>query len=265
MTNYCFTLSYNLVSEIAKTTDLLYKQNDPATFKHLIVDLGFPLVRGDEVPDDITAAKMQNTEQLKALAKTFGSEYVKMPNIGVSQNWTQVYKYLKPDPDSILIGTDPDEHPTTDHWVKAMGEVMREGGYSLCSLMMIDHVGIIEQMPYREKTIAGHRVYILPHRTLNWALIGLKGEFLDKIKAVPYMKEAPIYGWIERAMYQYLDDLGAKWCILSDYLVNHTDYTNGSPGSSPLLRAWKNQLVFEIKTKPQVSFDQYLMDLKKRK
>lgn len=263
--NYCFTLGYNLVEEIAKTTKLLYDLNERDTFKHLIVDLGFPLERGDEIPDDITGVKVRNSERLKALADEYGSDYIKMKNIGVSQNWTQVYKYLSPGPDDILIGTDPDEHPMRKGWVKAMGEVMREGNYALCSLMMTDHVPIIQQFPYKEKTVAGHRIYLLPKGTLNWALIGIKGSFLDQIGAVPYPKEAPIYGWIEGMLNPLIEQHGQRWCVLADYLVKHTDYDNGDIGTSPLLRAWKNQLVFEVRTKSQVTFDQYLMGIKNMK
>lgn len=265
MKNYCFTLGYNLVTEIAKTTKLLYDLNDRDTFTHLIVDLGFPLERGDEIPEDITGSKLRNSEALKALAAEYGSDYVKMQNIGVSQNWTQVYKHLKPEKDDILIGTDPDEHPMKKGWVKAMGDVMRTGNYALCSLMMTDHIPLMGNIPYREKFVAGHRVYIAPNGTLNWALIGIMGSFLDLMGEVPYPKEAPIYGWIEGSMYPYMERYRQTWCILADHLVKHTDFSNGDAGSSPLLRAWKNQLVYEVKTKGQVSFDQWLIRMKNAK
>mgnify|MGYP001568893692 CR=1 FL=1 len=49
---YIYTLSFNLVTEVEKATERLYKQNKH-NFEHYIVDLGFPLVKGDEIPDNI--------------------------------------------------------------------------------------------------------------------------------------------------------------------------------------------------------------------
>ncbi len=92
---YVYTLGFNLVSEVQKATERLYAQNEH-NFKHLIVDLGFPLTEGDVIPENIEEAKNDNSNALKFLANRFGSQYVKFENIGVSQNTTQVINYLKP-------------------------------------------------------------------------------------------------------------------------------------------------------------------------
>lgn len=258
MTNYCFTLGYNLVSEIEKTTRLLYQLNDSRDFRHLIVDLGFPLEHGGIVPDNIDEAKERNSEKLKKLAAAFGSEYVKMSNIGVSQNWTQVYEYLKPSDDDILIGTDPDEHPLNAGWVKAIGDVIREGNFGLVSLMMTSHIQLLSSVPRNERFYGNRRVYLFPAGALNWALIGVSGKFFNIIKEMPFPTEAPRYGWIEGSLYPLFARHGFGWCVLADYQVRHTDFELGDQGTSSLLREWKNQIIFNIHQYGQLSFDEWL-------
>jgi len=258
MTNHCFTLAYNLPSEVEKVTKLLYELNPITTFKHLIVDLGFPLEKGDRIPKDIEMAKLFNSSKLKDIATKYGSDYARMPNIGVSQNWTQVYEYLKPLDSDILIGCDPDEHPKKKGWVRAMGQVIREKNLALCSLMMVDHVPLIAKMPHGEHNVAGHRIYYVANSSLNWALIGVSGKFLNLIKEIPYPLEAPIYGWIEAMLYPSMTYHGMNWCILADYMVEHTDYQHGHPGTSSLLREWKNQIVYKV-SEGQMLFDEFLV------
>jgi hypothetical protein len=258
MRNLCFTLGYNLTSEIEKIMTLLYQQNKPETFRHLVVDLEFPLEVGNVIPADIRAAKHRNSKKLQALAKRFGSSYVKFENIGVSQNWTQVYKFLKPTDDDVLIGCDPDEHPLNKDWVKAMGDVIRVGNYGLCSLMMTDHIDLMGNVPYTEKEVAGKRVYNAAAGSLNWALIGISGKFLNKIKEIPFPAEAPRYGYIEACLYPKFQEYGMDWCVMADYQVRHTDFELHDPGTSSLLREWKNQIIFKVHQYGQLSFEEWL-------
>jgi hypothetical protein len=257
-TNHCFTLGYNLTTEVEKVTKLLYELNDRKDFKHLIVDLGFPLVVGNEIPEDIEKAKEYNSEVLKQMAADHGSDYVKLDNIGVSQNWTQVFRYLQPADDDVLIGCDPDEWPLDNGWVKSMGDVVREGNFALISLMMTAHINILKNRAYGERWIADRRVYILPNGSLNWALIGLSGKFLNLIKEVPYPPNATRYGWIEGSLIPKFSETGMTWGVLADYKVRHTDFELGDAGTSSLLREWKNQIIFNIHQYGQLSFDEWL-------
>jgi hypothetical protein len=122
--NYLHTLCWNLVSEVEKAVKLLYELNDPKDFKHVIVDLGFPL-ESDEIPLDIKKSKRNNTKRLRELAERYGSMYMKTQNEGVSQNWTQVYNTLGIKDNDCLICADPDEHPLNEGWVKAIGDVLK--------------------------------------------------------------------------------------------------------------------------------------------
>jgi hypothetical protein len=258
MTNYCFTLAYNLVTEVEKVTRLLNVQNDCDCFKHIIVDLGFPLIKGNEIPDDFEKVKKLNSKALLGIADVYGSQYVKMENIGVSQNWTQVYNYIKPTDDDILIGCDPDEHPLQNGWVKIMGDVMREGGFGMLSLMMTAHINSMKNIAYHEKFFSDRRVYICPNGSLNWALIGISGKFFNKFKEVPVPAQYPKYGGIEGAMYPLFRSYDFDWGVLADYQVQHTDFELGDSGTSKLLREWKNQIIFNIHQYGQLSFEEYL-------
>ena len=258
MKNIVFTLAYNLPSEVNKVSDLLYGMNDCGTFEHWIVDLGFPILEGNVIPDDFAAAKEENSKRLKKIADVHGSEYVKMENIGVSQNWSQICKYLKLDDLDVVIGQDPDEHPLTRNWVKAMGDVIREGDFGMASLMMTDHVGLIKNTIHSERFIGGHRVYCISQGSFNWALIGLSGKFFNKLGEIPYPPNAKRYGWIEGALLPKFTEHKMGWCIMADFRVKHTDFELGDPGTSQLLRLWKNQIIFNIHQYGQMSFEEFL-------
>lgn len=264
--NYVHTLAYNLTTEVEKSVKLLYEQNND--FQHFIVDLGFPLIK-DEVPQSFSNAKQYNSQELKRIAKHYGSEYVKIDNVGVSQNWDAVFKMLGMDDDDILIGADPDERPQNEGWVSAMGDVLRSG-FGLASLMMVDHVPLLANKHPIE--VEGVRIISGKKISLNWALIGMSGKFLNAMGEVPVPSGAARYGWIENAVKKGLDDHGFDWCVMPDYTVVHTDYARDpyhffkdpdraevyDPESSRLLREWKNSMVFQIKELGQMSFEDYL-------
>lgn len=255
--NYCFTLSYNFPSEVEKITKLLYELNDPADFKHLIIDLGFPL-NVDEIPDDIEKERKQTSKLLKDVASKYGSKYVKMPNIGVSQNWTQAYNYLKPTDSDVLIGCDPDEHPLDKDWVRAMGDVAIQGRFGMVCLIMPEQIPLLSRVAYTEAWVAGHRVYVLPAGAMNWALMGINGAFFNKMKEMPVPDHAERYGWIEGALTPQFFIHGMYYCLLADYKVQHTDFETNEPGASSLLRGWKNQIVHNIHQYGQLSFEDWL-------
>jgi hypothetical protein len=249
-TNYVHTLAYNLPSETEKAVNLLYSQNE--NFKHYIVDLGFPIASDKLI--DIEKAKKINTSKLKGIAQKYGSEYVKFENIGVSQNWDQVFKYLKLKDEDVLIGADPDEHPQNEGWVNAMGDVLRSGP-GLVSLMMLDHVNILKK--YKPKNIDGHRCLVNPGQ-VNWALIGLSGWFLNQMGTVPHPPNAKRYGWIEWAIRQEMNKYKVDWACLMDFKVRHTDFELDDPGTSEVLREWKNLIIFQIKKYGQISLEEYI-------
>ena len=248
--NICFTLSYNLVSETRKAVKLLYELNKD--FEHYIIDLGFPLEK-DEIPIDIQKTQKNNSRKLRELARKYGSKYLKLKNIGVSQNWTAVYKYTKPGDNDILIGVDPDEHPLDIGWVDAMKSVFKaDKTIGICSLMITDHATILNE--YVKKKIGGINCYE-PFGLINWALIGISGRFMNLIKEIPYSDKAPKYGWIEHGLLELLKQHKFRWVILCDYRVEHTEY-------STIYRQWKNRVIFEL-DKGQIDFIDWLCDKKK--
>jgi hypothetical protein len=260
--NYVHTLSYNLPSETEKACASLYSLNNNSDFKHYVIDLGFPLVDGDELPKNIQKAKDANTEKLKNVCRKFGSTYIKIPNIGVSQNWEQVWKHLQMKPKDVLIGADPDERPMQKDWVYAMGEINRLDRIGLTSLMVEAHVPMLTKMNKREFIHEGIRYFTI-ETAINWGLIGMTGEWMTAIKTIPYPKNATKYGWIEFEMYPMFKQKGFKWVILPDFVVSHTDWELNSQGSSRILRQWKNTIVHKLTevTKAyghQISLEEYI-------
>ncbi len=260
-TNYVHTLAYNLVSETEKSVKLLYELNDKASFKHVIVDLGFPLEEGNVIPDDIEQSKRNNTKKLKALAKKYGSLYYKTENVGVSQNWTAAYKYCKLNANDVLIGLDPDEHTQCKGWVAAMAALLRSK--HKIGLAILSTAKQVRQQRGKAISASGYKG-VIPRGFYAWALIGFRGDFIEAMGGkIPVPKNAERYGWIENEVTKALTKTKFNCCLLPDYTVKHTDYTLKSEGSSKLLREWKNLIVHQIKKYGQPSLDEYLV--RKRK
>lgn len=243
------TLAYNLATEVREATRLLYEQNDAADFEHLIVDLGFPLLLGDKIPEDIDKAKLFNAQANLNTAFLYNSKFCSIKNEGVSQNWNVAKKQMDLQDTDVLICADPDERPKNVGWLKAVRDVICYGpNVAWCSLMMkehLNHLGTAKKM-----TIHGHEVYILSG-SLNWAQGGFSGKFLNEIGGVPVPAGAPIYGWIESACTEKMKAKGYVVAVLADYFVEHTE-------CSPIYRAWKTDITSNVKA-GQVDFEKWLI------
>lgn len=247
------TLAFNLPSETEEAVRLLYEQCGGEFDRHIIADLGFPISE-DKLPNSITEAKAINSEKLQALAQKYGSEYVKLPNIGVSQNWNQVIMHSQIQ-DGVVICADPDERPKQKGWVKAIADVIKEHPkFAWVSLNTDAHEQLAKSgnlLHHRMKS-GKHNVYsVLGHS--NWAQGGFNMNFLNEIGGVPVPKGDSIYGWLEHASYQKMAGRYG-WCILEDFYVEHTECSN-------LYREWKNYVIFD-KPNSQISFEDYLITVK---
>lgn len=245
------TLCFNLVSEVEKAVIDLYAKNDKEGFHHIIVDLGYPLEEGDKIPEDIDVAKERNSMKLRDLAQSVGSEYLQLPNVGVSQNWTAVARHVDLKEGDVMVCADPDERVETNGWVKALADVIREQpSYGWVSLVMPEHMKILNGGNTREFNYGGHRVWELIGN-MNWAQGALSGRLFEKLGEVPFLVNFPVYGHIEAALLEKMPKFGFRWCMLPDYIVRHTD-------DVPLYRAWKDQIIFRINEHGQLSFEKWL-------
>lgn len=243
------TLAYNLPSEVKDAVTILYQQNESRYFEHVIVDLGFPITKGDQIPRNIERSKLMNTQNNIDTALTFGSKFLSFPNEGVSQNWERVRKHFDIQDGDVLICADPDERPKNHGWVKAISDVITNGKkIAWCSLMMKEHEPHVAHL--KKTNIAGHDCYLMDGG-LNWAQGGFSGKFLNDIGEIPVPTGAPIYGWIEDACVRKMRPLEYQVAILADYYVEHTE-------CSPLYRAWKTEITSNVK-KGQITFDEWLI------
>ena len=257
---YVHTLAYNLPSEVDKAVRSLYDLNPSRKFFHYVVDLDYPLYE-DTIPNDVKQSKLIASKKMRTIAKVNGSSYLKYDNVGVSQNWQSFVDYVMPNDNDIVIGADPDERPLNMGWVDAIKSVMDgDDKIAVASLFMTDHQKLIHRYPKTERIINGIRVWEMD-KLINWALIGIKGSFLNKIDKIPFPEKAPKYGWLEHELYPLIIKHGYKWVILPDYLVKHTDYPQ-DVGTSKLYRAWKNQIIHKIDEFGQISFEDYLVKLR---
>lgn len=250
-TNYCFTLCHNLFDVIEASTKFLYERNPSNNFKHIIADVGFVLEEDNVIPDDFESARNRNTEKLKSLAKKYGSEYIRIENIGVSQNWNQIIDYVKMDDSDILIGCDPDEVVKTDNWVEAFGKILRtnEHKVAMCCLIMEHHKGEIEDAwNKRDAVIEGDNCYLMDG-ILPMAIIGFSGKFINESRHIRIPDVALRYGHIESVLTEDFTRFGYEWVVTPDYIVEHTMPCN-------LLHYWKSD-VFTYGNN-QCSFEDWL-------
>lgn len=256
--NYVHTLCWNLYHEIEQATESLYGLNDKSDFIHFIVDLGFPLEK-DEKPINVEESIKNNSNRLIDLAFRFGSVYVKLENKGVSGNWDQIYEILKKNysfsDDDCLICADPDERPKNKNWVKAVGNALKNNDYAWCSLTMPEHLKILNPHNTIQSFENGNRIWRVIGN-LNWAQGGFSGRFINECGGVGVLDNMPIYGGIEEASIYLMNKLGYTWCMLPDYIVDHTDYEKGTPNASRLLREWKNDIIFNLSE--QITFEEWL-------
>lgn len=258
MSIYIYTLAFNLFSEVQKATERLYRQNEK-NFHHIILDLGFPLINGNEIPQNIEEAQEQNSESLKALCARFGSGYLKAKNEGVSQNTTTVYKHINPTDEDMLISCEPDEIQVEGGWVDALANVIK-GGLAYCAPRLTEHEDLLARSPHAKlKVIGGEEVYVMSG-TLNYGQIAYNCGFLNKFGGIPFPAEAPIYGYLEHVLVRMINESGMEWGLLKNFTTDHTDYEKGTVGASKLLRQWKNDSIFyRIKTGgKQIPFEEWL-------
>lgn len=252
------TLGYNVAELVEESTESLRELNEGFDYKHVIVDLGYPL--GEERSDwdsfkFIEQAKSNNLYLNNQTSLVYHSDLVKFNNKGVSGNWTTVANLYDIGDGDVLIGADPDERPMDKDWVKAMAEVMdADKNIAVCSLMLpelLELEGFFENYILAERILNGHRVWY-GKAMCQWALIGISGRFIAKAGRVPSPEAAPIYGWIETACDAFMRHFGMTWVMLPDYRVQHI-------ASSPLAQEWKNEMVTEkAMNEGQIDFETWL-------
>lgn len=251
--NVVHTLSWNVPSETAEAVKQLYELNDRSDFQHVICDLGFPLRYPDQIPENIEETKKENSAILQDIARKYGSGLIKMKNVGVSQNWSQVAKAMKIDDGDVLVCCDPDERvdKAAVGWVRAMGEVMRKDDkYGAVCLVMEEQIPNLNPANIERKFVGSHRVIDVRGDAM-WATASISGKFIKQMGGVPYPVKHPIYGGLETATRMAMDKLGYKWCFLEDYKVVHPDWD-----FSHYLRQWKHFCLEEGNEK--VGFEEFL-------
>jgi hypothetical protein len=220
------------------------------------VDLEYPLKDKFEIPKDIKQSIKDNTEALKAIALKYGSEYIKIKNVGVSQNWSAVAQCVKLTEDDVLIGVCPDEmiDDKCGGWISAMGEILMHNTlYGYASLIMKEQFAELNENNSYNKTVNGINIIEI-NGNLMIPILGLSGRFYKEMGGVPHPNGVAIYGGIEQSLWEYANKLNYKWCMMKDYIVKHpTDIDND------LYRQWKNDLIFgNYKGQKQIQFTEWL-------
>lgn len=248
-----FSLAYNLISEVEQSVRMLYEQNDRRDFEHYIIDLGFPIVTGADIPSNFELARFQNSQELKRIAGQYKSYLCEMVNIGVSQNHENFYRFIKPDDSDVLITLDPDEIANEGGWVKALTEVLRaDHSIGYAAPLLVDAIPLLANNPLAvEAQVGGHNVYMM-NGAMNYSQIAYSGHFLNKMGGVPYPSNMTVYGGLEEMIRGQLDKFGLRWCQLRDYTTVHTNVP-------VLYRAWKDDCIFGNFKGQQIQFDEWLV------
>jgi hypothetical protein len=241
-----FTLGYNLPQEI---TSRLAEMGEHAK-GHTVIDLGFPLIADSYY----SIRPFLASELLMKSCFRNESNYMKVPNKGVSQNWSSAFRELQVGLEDVLIGVEPDEVCYNYDWIPVMGAVLEaDKTMAVVSLNTDGHQSMIDkgQLKHSVEYIAGHKVYVV-HGLSNWAMIGVSGRFLHRCEGMPVPKGHSVYGHIESACYAHMKDGGYRWCILADHFCKHIE-------TSVLYREYKTDVTSgDYTEKKQITFDKWL-------
>lgn len=252
------TLGYNTPRMIREATASLYALNNMDNIEHVITDLGYPL--SDKFWDILPSAKdayinkVMNIQENAITAADHGSVLLRIPNVGVSQNWTVVSALMQLKDGDCLICADPDERPQTQGWAEALAKVLHaDQTIAWASLFMEEQQVLIDNgsQKFEEKIVDGIRVWYM-QTGMNWAQGGFNAKFINQCGGVPYHRAATIYGWIEDACYAPMQKYGYSYVVLPDYKVEHI-------ASSPIAMQWKEYITSNVSDfKGQLTFDEYI-------
>ena len=150
------TLGYNIPTLIDEATESLFNLNPERNFTHVIADLGYPLGQyretWDIVPQFIPINKRKNAISIIDTATLHKSDCVRIPNRGVSGNWTQIAYLYDIGRGDVLIGADPDERPMDAGWVDAMAKVMQgDSSIAIVSLVLPEQLVLDSQLRQEEQ------------------------------------------------------------------------------------------------------------------
>lgn len=253
------TLGYNTPRMIREATESLYALNNMDNIEHVITDLGYPL--SDKFWDIMPSVKeayvnkVMNIQENAILAADHGSVFLKIPNVGVSQNWTVVSALMQLKEGDCLICADPDERPQTKGWAEALAKVLHfDQTIAWASLMMDEQLPLFETegFTYEEYFVGDVRYWVMTGKWMNWAQGGFNAKFINECGGVPFHQAATIYGWIEDACYPAMKKYGYKYVVLPDYKVEHI-------ASSPIAMQWKEYITSNVSDfKGQLTFDEYI-------
>lgn len=225
---------------------------------HTAIDLGFPILSDNPSIGDVEKNKYLTSEAILKYCFTYHAQYMRVPNKGVSQNWSTAFRELQVGLDDVLVGIEPDEVCDNYDWIPKVGEIMEaDKKMAVVSLNTDGHQSMIEngQLKHTVEYIAGHKVYVI-HGLSNWAMIAVSGRFLHRCEGMPVPKGYSVYGHIESACYPHIIDGGYRWCILADHFCQHIE-------TSKLYREYKTDVTSgEFTERKQITFDKWL-ELKK--
>lgn len=250
-----FTLGYNTPQAIRERLAAMGQYSKG----HTVIDLGFPLMADEEI-NDLNWNKYRVSAHLNDYCWEAFANYMRVPNKGVSQNWTTAFRELQVGLDDVLIGVEPDEVCVEYDWIPKIGEIMAaDQTMAVVSLNTDGHQNMIDkgQLKHSVEYIAGHKVYVV-HGLSNWAMIGVSGRFLHRCEGMPVPKGHSVYGHIESACYPPMIEGGYRWCILADHYCQHIE-------TSKLYREYKTDVTSgEFTERKQVTFDKWL-EIKKQR
>ena len=154
-----FTLGYNTPQTIRERLAAMGQYAKG----HTVIDLGFPLISEGET-NDLNWNKYRVAAHLNDYCWEAFANYMRVPNKGVSQNWTTAFRELQVGLNDVLIGVEPDEVCDNYDWIPKIGEIMEaDKTMAVVSLNTDGHQSMIDkgQLQHSVEYVAGHKVYVV--------------------------------------------------------------------------------------------------------
>lgn len=207
--------------------------------------------------------KENNRAKLKNICDKYGIIWVDMDfDRGLHNGFNHLMSIIKPKPDDIVIGLDPDDRIETKGWDKAMVEATLDRPDRIPFITLNNHYGLNDSPGciFRDELLGGHRAKVPTNRAICMNGLSFLVSWYNKIGG--FNEPTTHYGHIESFLWGKLAQFNQELAVLVDYRYGpHHWEENASklpslPSHDPLYTQYKHaQASFQSRE----SFEEWLV------
>lgn len=235
---YAVTLGFAPSRILLTTFDQVYKTIG-IPVQHLLLNNHYPV---DEE---------RNDELVRAICQAYGVKYYDLgENVGLAAGYNYLLRDVIPyDPESIVIGIDPDTWPITKGWGAALADVHSDPKIGWATLQNQASERELKERGFTARSVKDVPIYSAHQACVN-SICAWK---LSMLKELNWLSEPKkYYGGIEGHMFHMVKKMGLDWV----YLPTFKEESSALVSSEELYRTYKWNYAHLNNT--QLSFKEWL-------